>query len=104
MGGIIGVVEIKQFCSLKNNNYKQKYIEHINHIKKLLGGVNNICISTDNMEYYKIEPEKYKTMNIFKQSRVKEEIKELLKKNGYSNEEIEKILYKNFEAKILQRL
>lgn len=104
LGGIIGVVEIKQFCSLKNNNYKQKYIEHINHIKKLLGGVNNICISTDNMEYYKIEPEKYKTMNIFKQTRVKEEIKELLKKNGYSNEEIEKILYKNFEAKILQRL
>ena len=37
----------------------------------------DICVSTDNMEYYKIEPDKYKTMNIFKQSSVKKEITEL---------------------------
>ena len=84
--------------------YKQKYIEHINHIEKLLRGVNNICISTDNMEYYKTEPEKYKTMNIFKQSRVKEEIIKLLIQNKYTKDEIEKILYKNFQTKILQSL
>ena len=104
LGGVIGIVGIKQFCSLKGDNYKKKYIEHINHVKNLLGGVENICVSTDNMEYYKIEPEKYKTMNIFKQSSVKKEITELLMQNKYTEEEVEKILCKNFKAKILQRL
>lgn len=64
----------------------------------------NICVSTDNMEYYKIEPDKYKTMNIFKQSSVKKEITELLIQNKYTEEEVEKILCKNFQTKILQRL
>lgn len=103
LGGVIGIVGVKQFCS-KNEDYKEKYLKHINHIKELLGGVDNICVSTDNMEYYKIEPEKYKTMNIFKQTNVKEEIQELLIQNKYTKEEIEKILYKNFQTKILQRL
>lgn len=104
LGGVIGIVGIKQFCSLKGNNYKEKYVEHINYVKKLLGGVDNICVSTDNMEYYKIELEKYKTMNVFNQTRVKEEIQELLIQNKYTKEEIEKVLYKNFQTKILQRL
>ena len=56
------------------------------------------------MEYYKIEPDKYKTMNIFKQSSVKKEITELLIQNKYTEEEVEKILCKNFKSKILQRL
>lgn len=104
LGGVIGIVGIKQFCSLKGNNYKEKYVQHINYVKKLLGGVDNICASTDNMEYYKIEPEKYKTMNVFNQTRVKQEIQELLIQNKYTKEEIEKVLYKNFQTKILQRL
>ena len=104
LGGVIGIVGIKQFCSLKGNNYKEKYVEHINYVKKLLGGVDNICVSTDNMEYYKIEPERYKTMNVFNQTKVKQGIQELLIQNKYTKEEIEKILYKNFQTKILQRL
>ena len=56
------------------------------------------------MEYYKIEPERYKKMNVFNQTRVKQEIQELLIQNKYTKEEIEKILYKNFQTKILQRL
>lgn len=104
LGGVIGIVGIKQFCSLKGNNYKEKYVEHINYVKKLLGGVDNICVSTDNMEYYKIEPERYKKMNVFNQTRVKQEIQELLIQNKYTKEEIEKILYENFQTKILQRL
>ena len=56
------------------------------------------------MEYYKIEQEKYKTMNVFKQEEVKEKIEKSLKENGYTKEIINNILYKNFEMKILQRL
>lgn len=104
LDGVVGIVGIKQFCLLDGDSYKEKYIEHINHVKNLLGGVENICVSTDNMEYYKIEPDKYKTMNIFKQSSVKKEITELLIQNKYTEEEVEKILCKNFKSKILQRL
>ena len=104
LGGVIGIVGIKQFCLSKGKNYKEKYVEHINYVKKLLGGVDNICVSTDNMEYYKIEPERYKTMNVFNQTKVKQGIQELLIQNKYTKEEIEKILYKNFQTKILQRL
>ena len=106
LGGVIGIVGIKQFCTLKSNisNYCEEYIKHINYVRDLLKGTKNICVSTDNMEYYKIEPEKYKTMNVFKQEKVKEKIEKSLKENGYTKEIINNILYKNFETKILQRL
>lgn len=106
LGGVIGIVGIKQFCTLKCNtsNYCEEYIKHINYVRYLLEETENICVSTDNMEYYKIKPEKYKTMNVFKQENVKEKIEKTLKENGYTKEMIDNILYKNFETKILQRL
>ena len=104
IGGVIGIVGVKQFCTEEEEDYKQKYLENINHIKNLLGSVDNICLSTDNMEFYKIETEKYSAMRVFNQNTVKGEIEELLKQNDYSKEEIEKILYKNFEKKILSKL
>lgn len=104
LGGVIGIVGVKQFCSEKKEDYKQKYLENIKHIKNLLGSVDNICLSTDNMEFYKIETEKYSKMRVFNQNTVKYEIEELLKQNEYSKDEIEKILYKNFEKKILSKL
>lgn len=104
IGGVIGIVGVKQFCSEEEEDYKQKYLENINHIKNLLGSVDNICLSTDNMEFYKIETEKYSEMRVFNQNTVKDEIEELLKQNEYSKDEIEKILYKNFEKKILSKL
>lgn len=105
IGGVIGIVGVKQFCTEEEKeDYKQKYLENINHIKNLIGSVDNICLSTDNMEFYKIETEKYSAMRVFNQNTVKGEIEELLKQNDYSKEEIEKILYKNFEKKILSKL
>lgn len=104
IGGVIGIVGVKQFCTEEKEDYKQKYLENINHIKNILGSVDNICLSTDNMEFYKIETEKYSAMRVFNQNTVKGEIEELLKQNNYSKEEIEKILYKNFEKKILGKL
>lgn len=92
--GIIGIVSVKQFCS--DSNYKQNYVQHIKHIKNLLGGVQNIVLSTDDMTYYDIEPEYYQNFNIFKQERVNSEISKLLRKNNFSKEEIEQILNTNF--------
>ena len=110
LGGIIGVVAIKRFCidtkevSDSNINYEQKYIDNINYMKKLLGGVDNIAIATDDMRYYKIEPQYYQKANIYKHEEVKEKLTKALKKNNYKKEEIEKILRLNFEVNILSRI
>lgn len=108
IGGVIGVVGVKQFCIKENafNNNKEKYykayVEHIKYLKNLLGGIENIAVSTDNMAYY--ETEYYKKFNIFKQKNIKIKLEKLLLKNEFTKDEIEKILCKNFENKILSKL
>lgn len=103
LDGIIGIVEVKPFCIKEkkiNNNeqkYKNAYIEHIKHIRELLGGVENIAVSTDDMTYYKTNKRYYKHFNVFKQDRIKEGLEQLLLKNGFDMEETEKILYSNAE-------
>lgn len=52
MNGIIGIVEYKRFVCEENKNYEQYYIEHINYLKNLLDGVENISLSTDDEIYY----------------------------------------------------
>ena len=56
------------------------------------------------MTYYKIEPEYYQNANIFKQKTVKKNIENLLKIEQYTKKQIDSILYKNFENKILRKL
>lgn len=92
--GIIGIVSVKQFCS--DENYEQAYIEHIKHAKKILGTVDNIVLSTDDMSYYKIEPEKYQNMNIFKQNIIDYEITKRLKQNGFTQNEVDRIKSENY--------
>jgi len=95
-GGIIGVVSIKGFCSKETDNYEKKYIEHIQHIKNILGDVQSIALATDDMGYYKVDREYYKTINIFRQDKVKGEIEKLLTKYNFTNYEVKRILEQNF--------
>ncbi len=113
LNGVIGVVEIKKFCKILSENrkdeqetkkYRLAYAQHINYIRDLLGDVENISVSTDDMSYYKIEPDYFQNANIFRQKEVKKGIKKLLLNEGYSKKEINSILYKNFENKILRNL
>lgn len=110
LGGIVGVVSFKEFCidtkDICNFNidFEQKYIDHINYIRDLLGGVENIAVSTDDMRYYYIEPEYYQNANIYSHFEVKKKLKEGLIKNNYNEIEIEKILKGNFNEKILERI
>lgn len=110
LDGIIGVVSIKRFCidtpdvTDRMIDYEQKYMEHINYIKDLLGDVKNIAVATDDMKYYVIQPEYYQHANIYPHSQVKQNLEAALKKNNYSAHEIRMILEKNFEEKILNRL
>jgi len=108
LDGVIGIVGVKQFCIKEEkfnndkNKYYKAYVEHIKYVKDLLGGVDNIAVSTDDMSYYGTIY--YKKFNVFKQKNVKYELYELLLNNGFSREEIEKILYRNFEYKLLDKL
>ncbi len=110
LDGIIGIVSVKPFCikeerfSKGNSKYKKAYIEHIKYVSNLLGGIDNIAVSTDDMTYYKTNKRYYKHFNVFKQDNMKKELERLLLYNGFTNKDIEKILYKNFEYKILQTI
>lgn len=110
LNGIVGVVGVKPFCIQEekfdkgNKKYQDAYIEHIKYIMDLLGGVDNIAVSTDDMTYYKTNKRYYKYFNVFKQERIKQELENLLLSNGFSSKDTKKILYKNFKNKILQRL
>ncbi len=108
LDGVIGTVGVKPFCIKEDkfNNDKVKYynayVEHIKYVKTLVGGVDNIAVSTDDMTYYGTRY--YKHFNVFKQENMKKELERLLLDNGFIKKDIEKILYKNFEDKILLRL
>ena len=52
LDGIIGIVEYKGFVCEENENYEQYYLKHINYLKNLLDGVENIALSTDDEIYY----------------------------------------------------
>lgn len=98
LNGIVGIVEIKNFCrNFKNlkENFEQDYVKHINYVRDLFGGVDNIGVSTDDMRYYKINRRYYKNLNIYKLEKVAKRIKELLFENGYSEEKVEKIMGEN---------
>ena len=109
LDGIIGVVGVKCFCKKVKNRkmyflgeYKKAYIQHIRHIKNLLGSIENIAVSTDDMSYYNTFY--YKHFNVFKQAKIKKELENELLKSRFSKEEIEKIMYKNFKSRILDKL
>lgn len=110
LNGVVGVVGVKPFCiqekkfDKRNRKYQDAYIQHIKYIRDLLGEIDNIAVSTDDMTYYKTNKRYYKHFNVFKQERMKKELENLLLSNGFSSKDIEKILYKNFKNKILQRL
>lgn len=110
LGGVIGIVSIKRFCidtvdvGNVNIDFEQKYIDNMNYVRKLLGGIENIAVATDDMRYYYMEPEYYQNANIYQHYDVKERLSGALKRNHYSNHEIEKILNLNFKEKILKRM
>lgn len=75
MNGIIGIVEYKGFVSNNLENYEQYYLKHINHIKNLLGEIDNIAVSTDDEIYYnKI----IKNANIYKSDEVRSKYKKTI--------------------------
>lgn len=109
LDGIIGLVAYKPFVSigepLENKEYyEEKYVEHITHLQKLTGSIDYIAASTDDMRNYNRKLKYYNSTSIYEHKEVGKRLKELLRVKGYSKGEIEKILHKNIEDKILRRI
>ena len=94
LNGVIGIVQVKNFCGDKN--YEQAYIEHIKHVKQILKTTQNIAISTDDMSYYKINKSYYQNFNIFKQEKFDSELTKIMNNENFTKLEIEKIKNNNF--------
>lgn len=110
LNGTVGITSIKRFCKKNvdvndpNINFVQRYIDHINYLKNLLGDTNNIAVATDDMRYYYIEPEYYQHANVFDHDNIKEPLTIALINNGYTEDEINQILKTNFQEKVLKKV
>lgn len=71
---------------------KEKYIEHILYINKLIGNTDNICVSTDDMGFCEIDD--YIESPIFDYQTICASLKSKLLKY-FSIEDVNKIIYRN---------
>jgi membrane dipeptidase len=96
LGGIIGIVSYKKFCAEETENidFAKEYLKHIKHVENLLGGLDNIALSTDDMNFASSELE---NANIYNLKTVGAEVRKLLS-TCYSKDDIEKIMHENIEA------
>ena len=92
MNGIIGIVEYKNFICANSKNYEKKFLEHINHIKNLLGDIENIAVSTDDEIYYN---KKIENANLYSSNNVGIKLRDLLLNNNFTIEDTNKILKEN---------
>lgn len=100
VGGLIGVFSNKNFVS--NDNFKEKYLEHIIHISNLIG-VDNIMLSTDDMRFMGDYDKYYLESSIFDYSNITNEVKTLLMKY-FSIDDTNKIMLLNCYNKIINKL
>ena len=80
LNGIVGIVGIKNFCKISENlkeDFEKDYISHINYVRELFGGVDNIGVATDDMSYYKVDKRYYKKLNIYRIEEVSYKINQL---------------------------
>lgn len=95
LGGMVGLVSYGPFINLEEKDLEKNFLEHIKYVEKIVG-IDNIMISTDNMNFatdlYGIE----ENISLFNHKTVKTVLIKLLS-SYYNKEEIEKILVKNAE-------
>jgi len=94
INGYLGIVSYPPFLSKNKEKTKLKYIENIKLAIKLMG-IDNVVLSTDNMDFYNKLNNKYEK-NLFNYKNVNKEIKELLNKY-FTKKQIDKLMFKNAE-------
>lgn len=99
VSGLIGIFSNKNFVS--NDNYKDKYLEHIIHISNLIG-VDNVMLSTDDMRFMGDYDKYYLESSIFNYGNITNEVKTLLMKY-FSIDDTNKIMLLNCYNKIISK-
>ncbi len=95
--GILGLVGYSVFVG---DETKEKYLEHIIHAVDIMG-IDNVGVSSDDMTFsIELFNEDFGPMT-FKYDKIKEELMDLLL-SKYSQEDVEKILYKNVYNKLFK--
>lgn len=101
LDGVVGLFSNRGFVyrdSFKNKTdnelVKDKYLEHIKHLENLFGGIDNICLSTDDMTFCGDKDPDYNLCPIFDYSKINKSLTSLLGKE-YTEEEIYKLMYGN---------
>lgn len=93
--GLFGLTLANNFVnSDKSKQNLEHFIDHVDHAKSIMG-IDNICFGFDYMDYLDDE---FPNSNIYdaQTADTAYRIIDGLRKRGYSEEEIEKIAYKNF--------
>ena len=99
--GVVGLFSHRGFIykdSLQNRIDNRivisKYLDHIKYLANLFDGLDNICLSTDDMTFCVDKVKEYALCPIFNYGSIKNDLVNLLKKE-YNDKEIEKLLYGN---------
>ena len=96
LDAVIGVVSYSDFVlstRASEEQLKEYYYKHIEHLKNLIG-IEHVGVASDDMIFEKVLFGKDYGPQVFEYATIKDEISCLLKEK-LSEEEIEKILYKN---------
>lgn len=101
LDGVVGLFSNRGFVykdSFKNKTdnelVKDRYLGHIKHLENLFGGIDNICLSTDDMTFCGDKDPDYNLCPIFDYSKINKSLTSLLGKE-YTEEEIYKLMYGN---------
>lgn len=105
INGLVGVFALKNFTILPdddNKNYKDVFLRHIEHIKKIVGDF-NVMVASDNMDFCLDRDESYFESSIYNYSNISKKLyKDLERKFGYVQAYF--ILYENAKDKIFDKL
>ena len=97
VGGLLGLVSYSEFVSDTYSDLEETYLSHINHAVDILG-IDNVCVSSDDMNFAKVLFDEMYLMT-FDYSSINKDLRELLS-TKYTEEEIDKIMYKNIYDKL----
>ena len=102
LDGVVGIMPRKTFCSnQKVDDYDKAFASHIRHVSDLIG-IDHVCVASDDMEYH---PDKsYQEVAMYEIRHFADSVENALTNNGFSQEERQKVMTKNFKTKVLDKI
>lgn len=100
VGGLLGIVAYSVFVrdSNCNDDLESMYLKHVERAVSLLG-IDNVCVSSDDMTFAKVLFDEDFGDMIFNYSTIKRDIVNVLQRR-FTSLEIDKLLYKNIYKKL----